>query len=210
MRLVLVKEGMNGLPRADDTVMWVSANVPNASEAYVVAGDGATFVLRTSDPVAPAKNAPKEGETATEPSAWDEAEAELAGRPRTVRVRLAADRYDAAKVDALRDRILAQLGKFGHKVRGLSATDHLTVVVVGAARAAYTVTAQPAPSGTVVDATGRLLERSLALGHYGVGGSGAGSATCLTIRVTLADCQACANGSMDAAEFRRRASIAAY
>jgi hypothetical protein len=147
MRVVLMREGLApgtpSNPHNEYNVAWTAASGVSSSEAFVVAGDGATFVLRTSDPVAPSAAEPKTGEATPEPSAWDQAEAELAGRPRMVRTRVTFDRYDAAKVEALRGRILEQLAKYGHKVRGLGPDGHLTVVVVGARRSANFVAVTP-------------------------------------------------------------------
>lgn len=220
MRRVLVKEGLGTTPdsvRTDardvSVQFWATVPRPSPSDAYVIAGDGVTFVLRTSDPVAPSRGAQKETAGTTDPSAWEQAEAEMEGRQRAQRVRSRADRYDAGKVDALRTRVLEQLARYGSRIRGLASTDHLTVVVEGGGPYSLRLNDRLI---TTTDAAGNLdvaaLDRPRAVTALGyvTGAAGADASTVLTIRVSLADCQAFARNELDLDTFRRRAVISAY
>lgn len=216
MRRVLLREGLGaGAPgtvafpsagRTEYLGPWIAGGRAGAGEAFVVPGDGVTFLLRTSDPVAPQPAAAGAADAPNEPSAWDEAEAEVEGRTQRVRVRTTAspDRYDAQKVDALRARVLEQLARWGHRLRGLEPTDHLTVLVAGGggqgvAAAAYLLDAAAASQQSGAEnVTLRLVTDKTAV------------TTVLTIRVSLADCHAFAREEIDLDTFRRRAVTAAY
>lgn len=213
MRRVLVREALGGGSARQGheyAAAWLTYHGTSTSEAYVVAGDGATFLLRTSDPVSASRETAKDDARDAGPSAWDEAEAELAGRPRAVRVRQEPDTYDAAKVAALRERVLRQLAEFGHRIRGLAAGSRLTVVVIGGPRGKYVAVTPRADStgaaGAITDEFGRLQSRAVAVLLDGA----SSPATVLTIRVDLADCQAYSRGTLDFDGFRRRAVIGAY
>jgi len=213
MRRLLAREALaagtaNRDPSSRYAVFHSPPNVTDrAVEAFHVKGDGALFLVRTSDAVAPSPGGAEEGGGAKpEATAWDRIAEEMDGGPRRIYdfVRDRSARYDAAKVEALRDRILEQLAKYGGRLRGLDAADHLTVVVTGGASAGQTVVVT-GTTGTVVQDDGTRDLRALALGDRPVA-----DRTVLTIRVALADCRPSANGGGDLAEFRRRAVIAAY
>lgn len=208
MRRVLVREGLSTRTAtavvADRNVMignlmaanWQSASV---SEAFVVPGQGVTFILRTSDAVSSAHSGEDAPEPGDKPTAWDEEAAALEGRAARQYVSRKAEKFEAAKVEALKTRVLDQLAKYGSKIRGLGASDSLTVIVQGGSRAAPQVVSNP---------DGAL---SVYYADLAVAGSGAPSArTVLVLRVSVADCRAAADGSLAADEFRRRAGVAGY
>lgn len=211
MRRVLVREalGAGGAPRAyvhyGDTlttsVGWAGGS--SYGEGFIVPGQGATFILRTSDPVTAPRRTDAPADTAPAPTAWDEEAAALDGKVvRPVRAQLVTA-FDNAKVDALRGRVLDQLAKFGAKIRGLAASESLTVIVQGGlGRTMVPVRTETADS----TADGRVL----ALGALMAAGGGPEGRTVLVIRATVADCKAAADGSLSADEFKRRAAIASY
>lgn len=211
MRRVLVREALSPRAAAVNTAVADRAGVlgaltvasyPSASvsEAFVVPGQGVTFVLRTSDAVSAAhagEDAPEAGE---KPTAWDEEAAALDGRTARAYVSRRAEKFEAAKVEALRARVLDQLAKYGAKIRGLGASDSLTVIVQGGG-------SRLAPQA-VVSGDGAY---SIYYGDIAAAGSGSASGrTVLVLRVAVADCRAAADGSVSAEEFRRRASVAGY
>ena len=211
MRRLLAREGL-GVSDARLTTTGESqafkvflTNTDSAVEAFHVAGDGALFLVRTSDAVA-APPGEVIDDTAPKPArtAWDEIADEVEGRPR---VPAAGNRkrrdpsYDAQKVEALRARILEQLAKNGDRIRGLGAEDCLTVVVTGGAQLQYGAVHSPV---VIAQTPG-----SLGIHDY-VLQSGRTGRSVLTIRVKVADCRRSAKGEIDLDEFRRRAVIAAY
>lgn len=219
MRRLLAREGLGaGVPvavRAGEVkyvYSWGAAD--RSADAFHVRGDGALFLLRTSDAVAPAPGEPRE-EAAPEkaPTAWDEITAELEGRPRPgdrgihdyVNRKLGARReYDAQKVEALRNRILEQLARFGDRIRGLGEGEHLTVVVSGGG--------SPVPDVAAV-LGGRVLGNdgtTQVFVNPQTGAATSADRSVLTIRVRVADCRRAAKGEIDLDEFRRRAVVAAY
>lgn len=212
MRRVLVREGLkSGAAGGGSYAYWVGASAltsaGGSSEAYLVAGDGATFLLRTSDPVAPGPASDRTAAETKQPSAWDEAEAEMEGRPRRTPVaRVAGElpRYDAAKVEALRLRLLDQLATYGSRIRGLAPADRITVIVTGSGMQHLTTVAPSPETGGVAESAGRLLRDVYLVS------AAAARPTVLTLRVSVADCQSFAAGSLDAEGFRRRAVISAY
>jgi hypothetical protein len=209
MRRVLVREGLAAPGTATSVnsvdgnrLLWVAldgtAPGRSSSEAYVVPGDGVTFVLRTSDPVAPGRGAAAASDLSKEPSAWDEAVAEVEGhtplRLFKHRGMVAGERYDEAKVEALRARLVEQLAKFGGRLRGLGSGDHLTVIVTGSSGPGFTA----------------LADAKAAQGTYHVLSGGSEQPTVLTVRVTVEDCRAFAAGTLSLEQFRGRAVLSAY
>ena len=212
MRRVLVREALGA--RSGPTVALRYGEALSTSlgwaggtsygEGFVVPGQGATFILRTSDAVTAARGADTPADSAPAPTAWDEESAALDGKiVRAARAQFATT-FDAAKVEALRGRVLDQLAKFGAKIRGLAATDSLTVIVQGGVgRALVPVTSS---SATDNDAATALLRTTMVYAS-----SAAPEArTVLVIRASVSDCKAAADGSLGADEFKRRAAIASY
>lgn len=213
MRRVLVREAL-GAPgnlaavvRYSDTgtssVGWSNGN--SYAECFVVPGQGATFILRTSDPVTAPRSADETADKAPEPTAWDEEAAAVDGkvvRPGRV-VKFAG--FEAAKVDALTSRVLEQLSKFGAKIRGLATADSLTVIVQGGAGRVITATPLVAANGQNDQTPTITFQRSMVYSAASVD-----VRTVLVIRASVADCKAAADGSLSADEFKRRASIASY
>jgi hypothetical protein len=212
MRRVLVREalgargGLTTVLRYSDTltpsVGWAGGT--SYGEGFVVPGQGATFILRTSDPVTAPSVADEPKAATPEPTAWDEESAALDGRPvRAARLVKGAG-FEVAKVEALRNRVLDQLAKFGAKIRGLAPSDSLTVIVQGGAGrvVAAPVTANGAQQA---DAQAALLRVML---QPSTGSPEA--RTVLVIRATVADCKAAADGSLSPDAFRSRAAIASY
>lgn len=212
MRRVLVREGLATRSSANvvtaDRIDFYVTNGwggVSASEAFVVPGQGATFVLRTSDSVAPPKGGDDAAAASPEkPSAWDEEAAALDGKPVTTRAARRANRYEAAKVDALRTRVLDVLAKYGQKVRGLAPNDRLTVIVVGSSGGGGTVVEPQTVSSN--DEQARLVYRSV----LALSGRSSDGRTVLVMSASVADCQAAASGTLAGDEFRRRASVSAY
>jgi hypothetical protein len=209
MRRVLVREGLSTRTTAAfvanrNALMGdlMAASHPSASvsEAFVVPGQGVTFILRTSDAVSSANAAEETPEPNEKPTAWDEEAAALEGRAARQYVSRKVEKYEAAKVEALRTRVLDQLAKYGSKIRGLGASESLTVIVQGGG-------SRLSPQ-VVSNSEGAL---SLYYADLAVAGSGAPSArTVLVLRVSVADCRAAADGSLSAEEFRKRAGVAGY
>jgi len=218
MRRLLAREGLGaGTPvslRSGETkYVYVSPAGDRAAEAFHVRGDGALFLLRTSDAVAPPPGSPREDAAPkSEPTAWDRIADEVEGRPggagvhdflrRGALPRL-SDRYDAAKVDALRDRILDQLGKYGDRIRGLDPGAHLTVVVTGGGSQRFAAASALDALVAQADGTTLAVQPQVAVASLP-------DRSVLTIRVALADCRRSAKGEIDLVEFRRRAIVAQY
>ncbi len=190
---------------------------PQSGEAFHIAGAGATFVLRTSDAVAPGPEKTDTGEKPKETTLWDRVLADVEGRPPAASAAQSKDLYDAGKVEALEDEILEQLGRFGGRIAGLAANEHITVIVVGGANRS---TAAITPSGKRlsgwVDTNGSPGEqRTDAARLYfqyanAFGSGGRAPRTVLTIRVPVADLRRVADGSLTGADLRRQARIHAY
>ena len=212
MRRVLVREALGARGNVATVLQYGDNNVPTAvgwnygtscGEGFVVPGQGATYILRTSDPVTSPRGTDEPSETATEPTAWDEEAAALDGKVVRPPRRAKTTGFEAAKVDALRNRVLDQLAKYGAKIRGLAATESLTVIVQGGVgRTLVPVTTSGAQNSDAALAT-------LRLGLYAASGA-TDARTVLVIRATVADCKAAADGSISADEFRRRAAISSY
>jgi hypothetical protein len=213
MRRVLVREALGSRNNTGAVVYQTDyAHASNVAwnygtsyaECFVVPSQGATFILRTSDPV----NAPRGGDepsaAASEPTAWDEEAAALDGKPVRVKRSAKIAGFEAAKVEALKNRVLEQLAKFGAKIRGLAASDSLTVIVQGGVgRALVPVTSGGAPD---TDTSAAMLRTVMVYASNGT----PEARTVLVIRATVADCKAAAEGSIAADEFKRRAAISAY
>ena len=216
MRRVLVREGlfkrsgeasgagqqaaqndMTSLLVASTGRFWSTSQYGNyASEAFLVPGQGALFILRTSDPVAGPRAA---GAAAAPDKVWDEESAVLEGKLAARVQARGGQPFDSAKVDALKVRLLDALATYGFKIRGLAPTERLTVLVVGGG------------SGSDYE----VSDRGMVLRAYGtqpVDGVSRGSdgRTVLTIHVSVADCQAAGTGSLSADEFRKRAVVSSY
>jgi hypothetical protein len=207
MRRVLVREGLATRAagvytgQGGEAVRLFTSMAGGISEAFVVPGQGATFILRTSDCVAPSKG-DEVGSSTDKPTAWDEEAAAVDGRnagltTSTVR---RGGHYDAAKVEALQARVLDVLARNGQKIHGLAGSDRLTVLVVGGGGArsdfVYPTAIGEGKTATVIAAA-----------H---GWQAVEARSVLAIHVSVADCQAAANGSLSTEEFRRRATVAAY
>jgi hypothetical protein len=212
MRRVLVREGIGSRTSAAlasvggqnlDVYVAGWGGLGGASEAFVVRGQGATFVLRTSDAVSPGKGGEEPSGGAGAPSAWDEECAAVEGKTVSPTARRRASRYDAQKVDALKTRLLDALSKYGQKVRGLASSDRLTVIVVGGAGASIV---EPTTVATTED--GKSVLRAAA--YTSLWTHPGGEKTVLTLTVSVGDCQAAGAGSMSADDFRRRAVVSAY
>ncbi len=239
MRRVLVREAL-GARTIDErnalqgvSVQSVYSGSAGATEAIIVPGHGVTFVLRTSDPVAPP---PGPGRTATpaQRSVWEE-EAAALDRPTTagvwtshegralwndgVRVLSAGTfaTYDSLKVGALRDRVLEQLATYGSRIRGLGATERVSVVVIGGP-AGITLPVEtvvnPAPDTTGAVPPASAADPVTRRGQRAIGGTimvaSTGGGTTLTISVSVADFNAAAAGTLSRDEFRRRAVVSQY
>ena len=205
MRRVLVREAIAG--RVNVSGEWnyeflVSDRGASVSEAFVVAGQGGTIVLRTSDAVSAGRGADDAAPGADKPSAWDEEAAALEGKVSAAKPRRRANRYDAAKVDALKGRVLDALAKYGQKIRGLGASERIVVIVVGG-NGGNGLFYEPQIVSSNEDGK-TALRTVLATTARG------GELTVLTMSVAVGDCQAAASGSMNAEEFKRRAVVAGY
>lgn len=209
MRRVLQREGLGASVAtgvvygvrgtATDSNLWYPA-ASDVSDAFVVPGQGVTFLLRTSDAVAPPKDVAGEGGEDHKPTAWDEEAAAVEGRPIAPPTRTIDRRYEAAKVEALQTRLLEQLRNYGSKIRGLAPSESLTVIVEGGSGARFATVARPAAQGGVNDAAAALLRYSVATTLTN------GPRTVLVIRVSVADCRE----GVSADEFKRRARVTAY
>jgi hypothetical protein len=198
MRRVLVRVALSTRNENSDSkevmlgnVFWANANY--GSEAFVVPGIGATFVLRTSDCVAPQPG--DEASPSGKPSVWDEEEDGLEGRPSLKGRRVRGQVYEAAKVEALKSRVLDVLRQYATRIRGIPASERLTVLVVGGGGQRVVTT----------DTTGQ--GGGFPARFYSQQGDGR---TVLSMHVSVGDCQAAANGSLSSDEFRRRAVVSAY
>lgn len=239
MRRVLVREALGARPSDARIALYGTAGQTAYSgtvapaDAIFVPGHGATFILRTSDPVAPP---PGSGRSATpaQRSVWEE-EAAALDRPTTagvwashegralwndgVRVLTAGtfSTYDALKVGALRDRVLEQLATYGSRIRGLGATERVSVVVIGGP-AGITLPVEtvvnPAPDTTGAVPPASAADPVTRRGQRAIGGTimvaSVGGGTTLTISVSVADCDAAAKGTLSRDEFRRRAVVSQY
>lgn len=208
MRRVLVREALGTRGTLGTLVRYETAATASVgwsyggtyAECFVVPGQGATFILRTSDPVTAPSAADESADKAPEPTAWDEEAAAVDGK--TVRAKATAKGagFEAAKVEALTSRVIEQLAKFGAKIRGLGTSDAITVIVQGGASRTLAVVPTTPDANTSPVLYSRWVN-SFATNE---------GRTVLVIRATVADCKAAADGSLSADEFKRRAAIASY
>jgi hypothetical protein len=178
---------------------------------------GALFTLQVRFPLLPPD--PQPGSQAPDPtpvdSEWEAARRDVYGGfdrfprhiERNVRVSLSPDTrtigYEETKVRALQDSLLQAL-KHGNRIRHLKPSDFILVSVQGA----------PNPNQiharTRIESTSRSTTGSrpaaLSATHTSQGAPGA----VMTIRVTKADADAFAQGTLDADAFRSRARIHVY
>ncbi len=212
MRRILAKEALGATSRTDPmaTVAWHARYAldratqfggSGSSEAFFVEGQGAIFILRTSDPVTPPTGDP----TATpeeKPTLWDSTLADVEGHPRRYQKADQNEQFDREKVRSLEDRILTQFARFGARMSGLRAQDSITVVVVGRGGGRSAVAylnafygpgdeSEPdeSPATVYLSGTGRSVR---------------------TIRVGMGDIQSVANSGGGAEALRARATIQAY
>jgi len=216
MRRVLVREALSARGGSPVALQQHYAYVVSAgsgggwtygtsyAEAFAVPGQGVTFILRTSDPVTAPRRAEEPAAETPEPTAWDEEAAALDGKSVRRSRPVKGNAFEAAKVDALTNRVLEQLAKFGAKIRGVASTEALTVIVQGAASRDL----------VPVTTSGENDQSALAVTALRTGlltANGAPEArTVLVIRATVADCKAAAEGSLSGDDFKRRAAIASY
>jgi hypothetical protein len=214
MRRVLVREALGSRNALSPVLHYGESGSTNLgwsygasaayAECFIVPAQGATFILRTSDPVTGPRGTEEPAAATPEPTAWDEEAAAIDGKPVRPKRSAKGAGFEAAKVEALRNRVIEQLAKYGAKIRGLAPSDSLTVIVQGGAgrlTAPVAVTSNGAP-----DVSAELVRTAtLRLGYVN-----AEARTVLVIRATVADCKAAADGSISADEFRRRAAISSY
>lgn len=181
------------------------------SDAYYVAGDGALFVLKTSSSLAPAEKQSEDTPT-EEPSRWDSVRADVEGRSYRGAVRVhrrAAAEYDAASVEALKDRLLKALSTYSAKIGQLADSDAITVIVRGGGvgRFGSGSILQRVRPGVAADPDAKdIAAAELDVWSGGVGGG----ESVLTIRVSRADAAAAAAGSLEFGAFKSRARISQY
>lgn len=174
-------------------------------------GYGALFMLNVAMPLVPPQK-PDEDAKPKEPvsSSWEEARSEIYGREggndlseenalRKAYANQKPRRYDAKKVEALKDSLLDALKDATH-IRNLKAEDWVTVVVNGAQGAVKQVKriAPKPPGGPVIE-------------HMEIFASGDSQPeSAMTLRAKKADIDAFAKGSLSAEEFRKKAAVLNY
>ena len=213
MRRVLVREALGSRGNLAPVVHYGDAGGASIgwsygtsyAECFIVPAQGATFLLRTSDPVSAPPGSEEPTAATPEPTAWDEEAAAVDGKPVRPKRFVKGAGFEAAKVEALRNRVLEQLAKYGAKIRGLAPSDSLTVIVQGGVGRVVTAPIVTTTNGGQ-DGTQTALLRAM---QYNSTAS-VEARTVLVIRATVADCKAAADGSLSADEFKRRAAVTSY
>ncbi|HKB16704.1 MAG TPA: hypothetical protein VKF62_11610 [Planctomycetota bacterium] len=181
-------------------------------EGLYIPGDGALFLFRVGLPLVDDSPAATDGKGDAEPTLWDRVQAEVEGK--SIPEKGAKKAFDPERVEALKSKILETLAKYGGNVRQVSDEEHLTVVVRShGGPAVYSYSQKDPDDASVFYKLGQYegLKGDLAaagdlLGRF----SGGGPGSVLVVRITRADAEAFAAGSIDMGALRKRAKIVQY
>ncbi len=181
-------------------------------EGLYIPGDGALFLFRVGLPLVDDAPAPPDGKGDAEPTLWDRVQAEVEGK--SIPEKGAKKAFDPERVEALKSKLLETLAKYGGNVRQVSDEEHLTVVVRshgGPTVYSSNQGEKDSDDATVFYKLGQFDERrgdlaTTYLGRF----PGSGPSSVLVIRITRADAEAFAAGSIDMGALRKRAKIVQY
>ncbi len=188
-------------------------------------GYGALFVTSIKFPLVSPPTRKHEEDKEEADSPWERARREVYGPPEPPKPSASAGpTYDAEKVEALKRTLLSAL-KHASNIRGLKPDESVAIAVLGGATAVRAVVGPliDFPFGDQFGGGGF----GGAGGGFGPGGGGGGfgagtglrnivvstgpaQRTVLTVHVTKADVDAYAEGKLDSAGFREKATITAY
>jgi len=199
--------GREGREAAMGIVLSALPTSRNPQTLYLE-GYGALFFLNVKFPlVAPPTKPDEKAERPTD-TTWEETKRELYGA-KSPKVHIFnpngndnPPEYNAEQVEGLKKELLESL-KNATNIRDVKPEENITVVVVGGRT----------PGVMRVKRTGKTLGGNVRrMEAYSVteDGRSAGRESTLTIRVTKADVDAFAKGSMDFDQFQKRAAVAAY
>lgn len=209
--------------RRDDDRMVLGINVDGAvfgsssgARNIYVEGQGAIFLLSVKYPLLAPPEKPQEAKAKdTSSDEWKRAREEVTGGggegggdldyALPAGVGAAAEEFDEAKVNELKDALLGALKNAAH-LRMVRPEETVTVVVQGADAGAGTITrtSRDGKGNVRVTATARVITGS-------GGGTGARrSESVLTLRVKKADADAFAAGKLDLDSFRKKVSTQTY
>jgi hypothetical protein len=215
MRRILEREAFNrtGDYAALETLLN-SVGSAGRGEGLYIPGDGALFLFRVGLPLVDDAPAPPDGKGDAEPTLWDRVQAEVEGK--TIPEKGAKRAFDPERVEALKSKLLETLAKYGGNVRQVSDEEHLTVVVRshgGPTVYSFNQGQEDSDDATVFYKLGQFegVKESLAasadlLNRFRGGGPG----SVLVVRITRADAEAFAAGSIDMGALRKRAKIVQY
>ncbi|HET6202390.1 MAG TPA: hypothetical protein VFI25_06275 [Planctomycetota bacterium] len=190
-------------------------------EALYVPGDGALFLFRVGEPLAPDEEKPStDGRGDAEPTLWERVRAEVDGKP--LPEKGAKKPFDAERVEALKTKVLEALAKYGANVGQLRDDENLTVVLRGPSvreggglfGAVRSSSGDPVQDARVAYAgalgAGQETTNVSPDGSFRVWTVGGGPSTVLVLRISRGDASAFAAGSIDMGALRKRAKIAQY
>ncbi len=178
-------------------------------QSLYLEGYGALFLLNVKFPlVAPPAKGEEKAEKPTD-TTWEQTKRELYG-PRSPRVQVfdmggrdAVAEYDAEQVEGLKKALLEAL-KNATNIRDVKSEESITVVVTGSRASA---------ADARIRRSSRLRSGNVRQSEiFAVVEDSRGSAreSTLTLRVSKADVDAFARGSIDFDQFQKRVSVAAY
>ncbi len=184
-------------------------------EAFYIPDDGALFLFRVGHPLVDDAPAPPNGKGDAEPTLWDRVQAEVDGK--AIPEKGAKKAFDPERVEALKSKLLETLAKYGGNVGKISDEEHLTVVVRSfGGPTVYSLNQghKDADDAAVLYKLGQYsaAQGDLATTYNYLGrmaGAG-GSSSVLVVRITRADAEAFAAGSIDMGALRKRAKIVQY
>lgn len=203
-----------------------SAWIGGGSEAYYARGGGFVYTGSVSVPLFPADTSKQQADSNArkEPSAWDEARAEVEGRPSPRRVREV--QFDTKEVDAMKEAVIRAMGSYAGNIRGLGDDEWVTVILRGRSNVTLDLNtrrgnakgsasvgdgADAAPAAEpVAESEFRYLAFAGDLEYSVFGSGGEGGRTVLTLSVQRKDCDAFASGSLKYEDFAQRVKTTQY
>jgi hypothetical protein len=187
--------------------IWTTPN-SSAPRSIYLEGYGALFLMNVGFPLVASPKTESHKEKSAEDSDWEEARREVYGRPPAGKtVTVAAEEYEAEKVEKLKDSLIEAL-KNAANLHGLKPDEYITVCVSGGGGGDSLKVVSTAHSGASAGAITRTAPVAPIARVSRQGATLRGSV--MTIRVRKSDADAFAKEKLSLEEFRKKARFNSY